>query len=265
MSQNIIPWVVFKLKDEFFAISSQNVMSIVKAPKITILPQTPEYIKGIFRYRDEIFRLVDLRRLFSMKSTEEEYKEFSDLMDARANDHKNWLEELDKSVSEKRQFSLTTDPHKCAFGKWYDNFHSDNFLLQDLLQKFELPHKKIHAIAVKVEEAKQVGDFEKAHELIEKERKGNLAEMLNLFGEIKVVYKNMFSDLAVIMKDGNRKCAIAVDSVTSVETLNEIDTKNISETFLDFDKIAMVCGLAKTHEDQTVIRISDCNVLAGQF
>lgn len=36
----------------------------------------------------------------------------------RETDHVNWINELERSVQEKRKFTLTTDPYKCAFGKW---------------------------------------------------------------------------------------------------------------------------------------------------
>jgi purine-binding chemotaxis protein CheW len=72
---------------------------------------------------------------------------FCAMMQLREQDHRKWLLELEASVQEHRSFLMTTDPHKCAFGKWYDNYHADNAWLAALLKKVDGPHRQIHAVA----------------------------------------------------------------------------------------------------------------------
>jgi hypothetical protein len=72
---------------------------------------------------------------------------FCAMMQLREQDHRKWLLELEASVQEHRSFLMTTDPHKCAFGKWYDNYHADNAWVAALLKKVDGPHRQIHAVA----------------------------------------------------------------------------------------------------------------------
>jgi chemoreceptor zinc-binding protein len=44
------------------------------------------------------------------------------MIDERKNDHIHWVNEFERSIKNDEQINLNTDPHECAFGKWYDNF-----------------------------------------------------------------------------------------------------------------------------------------------
>ena len=41
-------------------------------------------------------------------------------------------------------FTKAVDPHKCKFGMWYDQFHTDNISLNFVLKKIAAPHEFIH-------------------------------------------------------------------------------------------------------------------------
>jgi purine-binding chemotaxis protein CheW len=268
MQENNIPLIVFRLKDNYFSVSSQNVVAIIKEPSITQIPQSSGFIKGIFCYREETFKLVDLRKVFLMKGVNEEYNEFCTLMDQRAADHKNWLKELENSVIEKRQFSLTTDPHKCAFGKWYDNFRKQKDLtlrVTRVLDQFDKPHQTIHNIAHQVEDLVAEENFEEAYKVIEKTRNNELSSMIGLFDEMKDQYKEGNQQLVVVMKEDVSKTAIAVDFVNSVEFLHDIDTSNIDNELINPKNEKIFEGLAKTGDDKMVLKLSDKEIIFGDF
>lgn len=75
-------------------------------------------------FRGKTIELLDTRTLLNVKSISEEIREFCDMIDARRQDHINWLNKLESCVHDDVEFTLTTDPHKCAFGKWYDHYES---------------------------------------------------------------------------------------------------------------------------------------------
>ena len=87
-----------------------------------------------------------------MPSLKEENEALCQLMEQRAQDHKRWVQELADSVVQSRRFKLATDPHQCAFGKWYDTYKTDNLLMSSFLKEFDEPHKKIHGMAMTVTE-----------------------------------------------------------------------------------------------------------------
>jgi len=58
--------VEFIVGDEKFAVNLFDVKEIVEASKITPLPHSPVYIKGIIDLRGEITTIVDLRKLLKI-------------------------------------------------------------------------------------------------------------------------------------------------------------------------------------------------------
>ena len=96
----------------------------------------------------------------------------------------------DMSGSERREFKLAIDPHKCAFGKWYDNFETDNRTLSGCLKKCDAPHQEIHGIAIKVKGMEEKEDFDSAYEIINPTKEGERAEMIRLFSRLAPFLEN---------------------------------------------------------------------------
>ena len=168
----------------------------------------------------------------------------------------------------KREFSLTTDPHKCAFGKWYDNFRKQKNLslrVTRVLDQFDKPHQTIHNIAHQVEDLAAKENFEDAYSIIEKTRNNELSSMIGLFDEMKNQYHESNQQLVVVMKEKGRKTAIAVDFVNSVEFLDDVDTSNIDNELINPNNEKIFEGLAKTTDDKMVLKLSDKEIIFGNF
>ena len=251
-----MPSIVFRAKGILFSIPSINAQSIIQMPEITKIPDTPTEIRGIIKHRNEIYNLIDFRKKLSFKSLHEELEEFKIMIDQREHDHINWLQELQNSVDEDRSFKLTTDPHKCAFGKWYDNFKTDNFFINDVLKKFDRPHQIIHGIAQKIEKLKEQNNFEEAHSLIKVTREQELSQMKILFSKIKETIQ-IHSTERVILFNGRSKFAIAVDQIESVEEIKKIETKDANDRLLDFGNQNFITGLGEDKNKNIVILISE--------
>ncbi len=218
-----MPWVIFLLQDQPFAVSSNYVREMVAMPKIASVPQTTPYIRGVINLRGQVVPVIDLRARLGMTSLLDETENLIDLLNQREQDHKNWLAELESSLKDRREFKLATDPHKCAFGKWYDSYTADNRILANCLKKFDEPHKRIHAIAIEVKKLEEKGDFDSAYSLIERTRKGDLSEMINLFSEARNLMRETNREIALVLEWSEKAMAAAVDSV---ETANYYKVKN---------------------------------------
>ena len=138
--------MIFRLQGEQFAVSTNHVREMVAMTKVVTVPRAPHYIRGVINLRGQVIPVIDLRLRMGMTSLVDEAEDLIALLDQREQDHKNWIAELESSVRERREFKLATDPHKCAFGKWYDNYKSDNRVLANCLTKFDEPHQKINVI-----------------------------------------------------------------------------------------------------------------------
>ncbi len=252
-----MPSIIFEIKGSKFSIPTTHVQSIIKLPAITPLPNSNEFTKGVIKYRDELYNIIDFRKTLSINSMNHEVKEFRKMIAQRETDHINWLIELENSVNENREFSLTTDPHKYAFGKWYDTFKTDNSILRETLNKFDTPHKKIHSIAIKIEELKSENKFGEAKLLIEKTRDKELNRMKMLFKILKKQIVTNSQELAILFKKETKNFGISVDKIQSVENVCEIETKNLDRDLFQFEDKNFILGLVENKNKDLIISVSD--------
>jgi len=61
----------FCLADETFAINVKKVLEVLQLQKITRVPQTPDYVRGVINFRGEILPVVDTRLKFNMPQIED--------------------------------------------------------------------------------------------------------------------------------------------------------------------------------------------------
>lgn len=245
-------WVVISLQNRLFGVSADRVQSMVEMPEIVHVPDAPAYARGVINLRGRVIPLVDLRMRLGMPTL---INEMNDLLTRREQDHRNWLNELEASVREKRQFKLATDPHKCAFGKWYDSYKANNLIIASLLKKFDSPHKAIHAIAEKTHALSSTGNYKAANELIEKTRNNELSDMVRLFAELKRIFSEETREIAVVIEAKPQNFAVAVDSIESVGRINEGSFEDADKVALESLDRTLVEGIARYSKEDRLIML----------
>jgi len=63
-------YLSFNLGDEEFAVNVSKVLNILEMLKITEVPKSPEYMKGVINLRGKVLPVIDTRIKFGMKPTE---------------------------------------------------------------------------------------------------------------------------------------------------------------------------------------------------
>jgi purine-binding chemotaxis protein CheW len=63
-------YLSFKLDEEEFALEISKVREVLDLTKITKVPQTPDFVKGVINLRGAVVPVVDLKRKFGMIETE---------------------------------------------------------------------------------------------------------------------------------------------------------------------------------------------------
>jgi chemotaxis signal transduction protein len=212
--------------------------------------------------------VVDLRKRMGIASALEETEKFCTMMEQREQDHRNWLNELEASVKQRRAFSLTTDPHKCAFGKWYDSYHADNQWVAAALKKFDVPHQQIHGVAVTVEQLKASQEHDKAEALIGQARDGLLAKLVKLFGELQDLVRDTERETAIILATKSRMFAISVDLAQSIEKFPPENIEEVSP-LVPIRHNGVVRRLARRAKSKEIVLIietdslmADCDLAA---
>ena len=257
-------WITFKIESQFLSIPTKNVEAIIREFKVTKIPGAPTYIKGIIRYRDELFKLFNLRKMLSFQDLEVIHHDFFNMLEQREKDHVNWLHELELSVQENREFKLTTDPRKCAFGKWYYSYHTEDLRLRRMLDRFEQPHNKIHAVAKTIESLKCENEFEKAKQVITDTKSNELSTMIELFGEFKNEYSKLIEENIILLKKDNVRCALTVDNVVAVEPIEEIPEDEVQEVLHDKNtSVTLNINLGKRESGDFTLMLSDQDFLGA--
>ena len=60
--------VVFKLDDEEYALTIDQIKEVVPTPAVAKVPQTPTYIKGVANIRGNLIAIIDLEEKFGLKN-----------------------------------------------------------------------------------------------------------------------------------------------------------------------------------------------------
>lgn len=248
-----MPWVITELRGQLFAFNAGSVREMVIMPEVVPVPGVPEYMRGVMNLRGHVIPVVDLRRRLGMPTSAEDLAGLCSLMEQRAQDHRHWIDELEASVQENRKFTLATDPHQCAFGKWYDKFQSNNLIVSGFLKKFAAPHTRVHALAVEIEQLVAKGQTEEAHRRIQDARSAELSEMLQLFQAFPEMIRTAHSEIAVVLDGANSKYAVCVDSVVGVERFAEGAIENLEGSGLRQNEV--LSSVAKRSKGNELVMI----------
>ncbi len=63
-------FLTFALAGEEYGINIMQVKEIIGMMPVTVLPQTPDYVKGVINLRDKVIPIIDLRCKFNLESVE---------------------------------------------------------------------------------------------------------------------------------------------------------------------------------------------------
>lgn len=62
--------VVFTLGNEEYAINISSTQEIMRIPPLTIIPNTPPFLEGVFNLRGNVIPVFDLKKRFNLAQTE---------------------------------------------------------------------------------------------------------------------------------------------------------------------------------------------------
>ncbi|MBI5094100.1 MAG: chemotaxis protein CheW [Candidatus Hydrogenedentes bacterium] len=248
-------WVVFSLGTGLYAIPTTEVGALVRCGEVTPVPGAQSDIRGVVNQRGRVLPLIDLRVRLGLKSHHTETEELIETLRQREQDHKNWINELEASVRESREFKLTTNPHQCAFGRWYDAFRTDNLMLASLLKRFDEPHKAIHALGERVISMVKKGDVSGAQECIAHTRNTTLGVLIALFAQARDAMRESEREIAIVMHKRNSVFAVVVDAIESVERLSS-DIQQIP-AIGGAEAVSSVAGFARRLKHEGLVLLLD--------
>ncbi len=100
--------VIFKLKNEQFAVETSRVQTISEAMTVTKVPKAPEYVKGLINLRGSVLSLLDINLLLNIGENHAEQEstiilKLQDELIGVAVDQVDEVLEVDESIIENVQ------------------------------------------------------------------------------------------------------------------------------------------------------------------
>ncbi|NOY66824.1 MAG: hypothetical protein GXP13_05395 [Gammaproteobacteria bacterium] len=233
-------YMTFKSGHSLYAVPIENVLTINGLPdELHCRSFGQDGVLGVVEYLNRPVVVFDFAQATNMKSSMEEKQELIAILHQREQDHVDWLNALETSIKEGVEFSKAKDPHKCAFGAWYDQFETDDEDLADVMKEFDAPHQKIHSLADQLlgmcAEDNQAG----ALEILEYERKTTLAKIRQLFTRTRDLLAGSIKPILIYLTlDGEvSQIALKVDEIANVERVKPEDLVSYDDIGLPhFDK-----------------------------
>lgn len=229
------------------------------------IPDGPVHMRGIINLRGSVLPVIDLRIRLGLPSAAKELDELLAIFDAREQDHKNWIAELDASIRERRPFALTTDPTKCAFGRWYGSLKTDNVVLATYLKRIDAPHREIHRRGAEAISLQAQGDSASAQAIAAHIREYSLKETLALFQDAKAALREAQREVAVVARGEQGRFAVVVDAVESVEQLRSQDVDEESRAVLASREPGLTAIGRRAKDDALVVVIDVKRLLHSEW
>ncbi len=253
---NELKYLVINVANEQLGFELSTIREIIRLPDVTIIPDSPDYLRGMIKLRDLVIPLIDIRKKMGFQSIEEENNKFISMLKERENDHIQWVNELINSVTNRTEFKLTTDPHACKFGKWYDNYTTQNFAIKNHLEKFDKPHKAIHKLGQQIQDLMKRGEFDEAKFICSTAKDKDLKNLMKLFEDLYLLIQKSSREFAVVFENKGKRKAITCDKINRILTvLPEQIQKANTLKYDDFVK-----GICQT--DDLLFVILDESILA---
>lgn len=265
LKESAAPSIVFKVRNNLFSINSEYITTLLQLPKYEAIPNAPPCLSGLFPYRGEMIGMFDLRIALGYPSLKEEYDEFAAMLEERKQDHIDWVSELERTIETGEPFLLTTDPHQCTFGRWYDQFKSENHSVMHHLRRVDEPHKKLHQAALQVEQCSQICDQCQREicmkEILNQVKGEAMPEILKLLDETKEIFRsNVYHEMVILLGGGSR-LGIVVDEVLSVDKLSPVGEEHSSGRL---QASPYILGLKRSEKLPGVILELDAPKIIGQ-
>ena len=234
-------YVIFNVLSRAYGIDIECVKRILPAQSLTAMPDEDTHVEGMFKYEDQIIKVLSFRKLIGERSYEEE---LLDLFPKFKEEHKAWMDSLDESVASARPFSKPTDPHTCALGKWIGSFHPDDKDVVEAMKKLDFYNQNLHRSAIDALEQCTKGQ-EHTNKLMDDTVRSHYASTLEQLAKVSKMSKKVAESLQrclVLVDNDGKLFGINIDAVEDIVHVDEDDLHAVNETQTmgDFMNVASI-------------------------
>lgn len=209
--------------------------------------------------------VLSLANLLGQDSAQTEVQALVELLHAREHDHVSWLDALEESLIHGSEFTKARDPNQCAFGRWYNDFHTENEALAHLLEKFDAPHQRIHALANELLTMRDDGETDAAMAILSEHKRTTLIRLQSLFSDARNMVSSSVRPTVIMIQDGkNQVIGLKVDDIGEVFSCSEEQQDTGSDELLPYFANAWLKAVELNGEQVTVMQLNPDLLLINQ-
>lgn len=265
MEINKSPFIVFKIQGSLYCVNSSHIATILQLPPVQSATDAVAHVTGMFSHRGAVIEMFDVRSALGFPTLNQEYEEFAQMLEDRKQDHINWVKELERSLQTGEKFMLATDPHKCAFGKWYDHYQFQNDATAFHMRKIEEPHKRLHQAAEAAETCSRncasCTREECLSSVLKRVKEESVQQIIHLLDEAKEIFHSTVYREMVLLVNGTG-VGLVVDEVLAVEMLAPAEGQNVMHVLHD---ASMIVEIRQSSEDSELIPELNLSALLHEY
>lgn len=190
---------------------------------------SPGFI-GLIDYQGAVVPVIDFAHILGRKNNHEEKEELIHMLSTREKEHLDWVEALEHALAHDESFDLERNPHACAFGQWYDNYKPTDDAFAEIIGDFDEPHKRIHALADRLQAVAAHEGKERALQMLDLERSTTLLSLRRTFEFARETLRSsQHIVLLYVTSDGRTpRMALRIDDISDILTFEERDRVPLS-------------------------------------
>ncbi len=248
--------VVFKVANDEYGFSINAVREILRVKKLTKVPNTPPYVKGILTLRGKILPIFDFREMIGIASQEEEFLSAINIVEKN---HKKWLKELERALYDYEHINNTHLDNICDIRPLKENRDNLELSTKENIEEFIELHEKIHLNTSKLLElaGRDMGEAQYYYETEINNREKLLEQKLKEISSEIIQATNNEKKILVIELNSTT-VGLLVDKVSEVINIpKELIDFSINESQSEME----LKGIVKIDDGRRLIFLIDGNLL----
>jgi len=158
---------------------------------------------------------------------------------ARQLDHVKWVKALETAARSRQPFDGQLNPKLCALGKFLAGYSSHDQEFTSILEKFNLPHQRLHAMGEKINSLIETKDYASASALVSQDAPVVLEEIESVFAEALTHVRGQISALDTIRAEVFGPVAEAQNVfLKKLSELNLMNSRLVNVSVHDADRVA---------------------------
>ncbi len=213
--------VTFNLGKEEYAFYIEQVREIIRVNDITPVPNAPYYVKGVQTVRGNLLPIIDLRKLFQVKSLNKEKGEEIEL----------WKQYFNRTIENFRDFmngNSSFNIKEDNFMDWIDGLFTSDEDMLDILAKMKKEYNQVLGEMKEALNLKSNNQSEKAQETCQEDIMSRVKSLQDIF-EVISNFDFEKEQRILVININNMYIGITVDSVNEVKIVQRDTIESIPD------------------------------------